>query len=144
MIPVSIQHVTQPSKHSCMAACLAMVTGLPVEYVRQRLPEPANADECTRFLAHHQVRTELLREDQLWAGHLYIISLCSLNLPGQLHAAVLDWRDEQAPALYDPNFGREGKLTVSLDDFMQGRVGWSAPIRLTDCCELPILEPAPA
>lgn len=139
MLADPIVQQTQPHPHSCMATCAAMIVGLPAEVVENHIRIPANTDEAINFLTHHRLRCTEVRDNECRQGFVYLVSVASLNMPGKLHAVVLDWRGE-APLIFDPNVGREGRLCVTPEAFMKGDVGWFQPVRIIDC---ELLEKSP-
>lgn len=132
MIPKQIELVRQPTPSSCSHACVAMVTGLDVNDVRAALPEPAGPDHYVQFLCRQQIHVGSPAE-KLHYGSVYLLTMASKNLLGKMHLVVLDLRDEQAPKLFDPVDGVEGREPATLDEFMDGRLGWAHGNALTDC-----------
>lgn len=119
-IPNPIKHVCQPDNISCTSACLAMLTGIPIQQILnefhigwtqgkqitpiQYLTEKRDAGESDVVMDLH-----LTYGDTLWPGGVYLLTVPSLNTVGHFHHIVFDWRDDENPLVLDPNQGRSGK-----------------------------------
>ncbi len=132
MIPRDIGLVRQPTSNSCSHACVAMVTGLEIDEVLQAMPAPAGPEHYVQFLCRQQIHVGPPAE-KLHFGAVYLLTMASKNLLGKMHLVVLDLRDEQAPKLFDPVDGVEGREAATLAEFMDGRLGWAHGNALTDC-----------
>jgi len=119
---IEVEHVQQPTAHTCVHACLAMVTGLPVEHYIERFGDDGTGlgyTETTLGLIESKV---LQTPIPLGAPHpfplygAYVISAPSLNLPGRMHSLVVTSDRETGYKIYDPNRGRKGKKHYKVDD----------------------------
>lgn len=107
-------HVTQPTGLTCTSACLAMITFKPVQDVVLEFDAAYNAHDTTpaeylESLGYHPKRYYTDSFNELEPGHIYLLTVPSVNLNGLLHHVVLDFRDELDPVVLDPSRGREGK-----------------------------------
>lgn len=135
MLKPEIELVRQPSPNTCVHACLAMVTGLPVAQIVDELPAPAGPEHYNAWLVRHSIRagdpTELMLR-----GELYLLSVASRNLLGKLHMIVADLRHDYGSTglrIWDPVDGVEGKTAWTTEDWEAGLVSWAHGIRLVDC-----------
>lgn len=133
MLAKKIKHIQQPSLLSCMATCMAMVTGLDINEVLKYVRVPCHVEELAVFLTHHQIWCKELEAGEDYSHGLFIVIVSSLNHPGGAHAVVVDYRDMKYPKLYDPNKGKKGKKIVTLKKLMSGEITEITSIRLTDC-----------
>lgn len=106
-----IKHQTQPIPTGCVMTCLAMLLGRPV------------LELCERYHVHYYIKQnfeifDMLEEEgieyrRVLSGciarmdpyGLYWLAVPSLNLPGQMHAVLVDYRDPTRPQCYDPAKG---------------------------------------
>jgi hypothetical protein len=125
MIP-KIRLVNQIDYTTCTQACLAMITGLEIEHVLEKLPQKPQGthdEEAVAFLSLHNIGT--IEDAQFFANSLYLVSVPSLHYPNRFHHIVVDMRgwDETrryAP-VYDPQEGREGKELWKFGDIWSDR-----------------------
>ncbi|QEA10999.1 hypothetical protein [Vibrio phage vB_VpS_CA8] len=99
-----IDHITQPCGRSCQSACLAMLTGQPVE----KLIERHHADLETGNRRFHEVceRYGVVVEtpddlENIFAGSIYVL-IVSSGLLTELHMIIVDARDAENIRVYDP------------------------------------------
>jgi hypothetical protein len=126
--PISVSFVQQPTPHSCVHACLSMITGIPVESLIERFGDNGLnwAQEVT-----------VLVENKIWphrnidAGPhpfplegVYLATVPSLNIAGRSHRVVIDARSE-GYTLYDPNKGRHGRSVYESAGIMTGDISIS-------------------
>lgn len=116
-----LQHQIQPTWNSCASTCVAMLLGRPVQDVVNELHDAYMADVCAlpHYLHRHGVKfkpavsdggaPDGYVENRIEFGHLYLLTVPSLNMDATLHFILLDARDDKAVATLDPNMGREGK-----------------------------------
>lgn len=86
-----------------------MITGRPVDYVRQLLGDtPTTSAQI--LVALHLCGAIGLPQlgDGVCVGSMYIATVPSLNIKGSLHNVLVDVRDSYL-TVYDPNVDREGK-----------------------------------
>lgn len=107
---ISVEQLQQPGATSCVLTCVAMVTGVPIETYIARFGEGPQSSE---------VEISALIESGIFpmaiphggphpfplAG-VYLVSVPSLNLFGQLHRVVVE-ASRQTYLVYDPNAGRK-------------------------------------
>lgn len=115
-----IAHQMQPTPVCCTATCIAMAVGIPVGELGVPLDQAFGLLDFGVWLADRQVWLRYLdRGERFRPGHLYLLSVRSLNNIGGDHAVLLDTRDcscEPPDAGWcqhwrtlDPNEGIEGK-----------------------------------
>jgi hypothetical protein len=109
-----IVHQTMVLKKGCMSACLAMLTDQPVDRVTKEFHNSYyHMKEITpeQYLTKHGVETYYeersadVPSGYIKHGHIYLLSMPSLNGINETHAIVLDMRGE-VPLVYDPCKGR--------------------------------------
>lgn len=112
----------QPDSHNCVTACIAMIVDRSVDELIEELdtlkssiPEGQvnNWDVEDRF-AHAQFYSKFAAENivyfghrprEIKQGHVYMLTVPGINIPGNFHSVVLDWTDEH-PVILDPSKGR--------------------------------------
>lgn len=123
MIAKEIRQQTQPTSCSCVATCIAMAIGVPVQEIGISLDRGSTFDDWGVWLARRGVwmrrgiRIDLYGEP-FHNGSVYLIGTHSLNIVNSEHAVLLDTRGprKEGPNFnersgwkcFDPNFGREG------------------------------------
>lgn len=119
IIPTPIVHQQQPTKVSCVATCLAMVLGVPVEskllksfqslYERGfttpylYLKDGFNITNMRRCYTDEVLGAE--------ARSVYLALVPHLNLAYQLHAVILDCRGDSV-VIFDPNYGKLDSVSL--------------------------------
>lgn len=106
-----IQHVQQPTNNSCVSACIAMVTGMPIEQVMEEFHDKYCTHEIDvyNYLVQKGFLVRIANSvDLIMENRLYIVHVASVNAPAVLHEIVVDTRNEDL-VVYDPNDGKEGK-----------------------------------
>lgn len=118
---IRVKHVTQPTRYSCVHACLSMVTGVPVMELIERLGEGGlGSDDEAMILTENGILPICLPD---FTPHLmpyvgtYFATVPSINLEGTNHLVVVSLEDDKW-VLYDPNEGREGRKSYPRDSFM--------------------------
>lgn len=136
MIPKIIQHVQQVDKKSCVHACIAMVTGNPIEDILSAFPRPGTMSNVGIYLAKNGIwmipRSSVTPMNY---GFVYIIDTPSRNHLGLVHSIVLDLRDSDTPLCFDPQKGREGKEFYTVEGFFTEEdepTCWSSHFQLED------------
>ena len=107
-----IKFVQQPGDFGCGIACVAMVTDRgyeEAEYLVLNKEAGMFDEQVEMLLGRLKYYGETGKVSQAPPGGLYMLVVPSLNIKGGSHYIVLDYRDEDAPKIYDPNKGREGK-----------------------------------
>ena len=107
MSRIKVQLIKQPTKHSCVHACLSMVTGIPVINILERFGE--------RALDTHRELTVLTEmgicpvplpnstEPLMTLGNVFFVTVPSLNLVGRNHAIVVETSNDGDVIVYDPS-----------------------------------------
>lgn len=121
-LAAEIKHQQQPTACSCLATCIAMAIGEPVEKLGIRLDRPFGPRHYGVWLAERgiwmrpMVRADT-RGELFMPGTVYLLCVRSLNMVNSDHAVLLDTRGERAGAgfaersnfrFFDPNEGRPG------------------------------------
>lgn len=107
----------QPTGDSCASTCCAMILGIPAQQIVDEFHARFTAYEMDEqeYLAEHCVVIEPVAKR--WApvesGHVYMLTVPSLNNNGMFHAILLDYRDHTNPIVYDP--APEGRPRYSLN-----------------------------
>jgi hypothetical protein len=123
---IKIKHVTQPTPHSCVHACLSMVTGLSVHDLIARFSDddgldyPKTATVLTE-MGIMPVSMPAITPHTMPICGAYFVSVPSLNLPGRSHQVVVNLEGEKW-VLYDPNDGYDGRKFYARDSMMTGEV----------------------
>lgn len=122
MKQIKVTPVQQPTSVTCVHACLAMVTGIPVDDLVERFGDHGiGFDEKATVLVENgiwPVNTTFQPHPFSPCG-VYIVGTCSLNLPGKMHCVVVEALPD-GYKVHDPNTGREGKAAYTDDDVMSG------------------------
>lgn len=111
----TLTHQQQPTKNSCVSTCLAMLLDVPAQQVVDEFHDKYYVTQEQlphEYLAAKGISTKpgISTELSLYPGKLYLVAAASLNLEGQMHEIIVDFRDEEKPLLVlDPNMGKEGK-----------------------------------
>ena len=112
-----ITFVQQPTRNSCVSACLSMVTGIDVITVINQFHSDYHDRETTiyDYLDYHGVEylvpdIRSAGRDHLYENNTYMITVPSLNRKGGLHAIVASVDANGALEVFDPQKGRSGVL----------------------------------
>ena len=109
-----IELVQQPTDHTCVAACLSMITGIPVNLVIEEVGEKSGLREEQLFLLRSGFGSEITFN--IDTPNLFIATVVSINIHG-LHAVLIDNRDWDY-TVYDPNQGRQDKKIITLENMV--------------------------
>jgi hypothetical protein len=113
-----VQHIVQINDRSCVAACLAMITGRSSKEVFDEFHD-SYINGKTRlcdYLEKHSIPFELKTiRDHVRPGTVYLLSVPSLNIRGGMHQVVLDTRGDIC-VVYDPAKGKEDKFYYVYDN----------------------------
>ena len=114
MSMVEMQHVRQLTDVDCGMACLAMVSGIPIERLAERFESERGMSkrELCDALRDIGVPHRVSLYNELNFGSAYIATVVSLNNPNGMHWVVLDFRCWRK-LVYDPREGCEGKRFYS-------------------------------
>lgn len=118
---IVVNHVMQPSPHTCGHACLAMVTGLDVQSIIARFGEAGINDDIEAIvLTESGIYPVAIPETAFMPAlpfhGVYFATVPSLNIPGGAHRLVIEANPDEAEfEVHDPNAGREGKLFYPLN-----------------------------
>ena len=107
---IEIEHQQQPNPVTCTSACIAMLTGIPVNKIADVFHPAYSRQEITpcEYLESRGLKVKrLYTDDQPMPSRLYLVTVPSLNKKGTLHHIIVDWRD--VCDVYDPNKGIKGK-----------------------------------
>lgn len=108
-----IKHQKQPCPTSCMSACVAMVAGLPAGTVRRLMHDRYR----NKGMSLRQMLDELsipftefstVDDSRLEFVGAYLCTMPSLNIPGGIHAVVIEVTGTTHHVL-DPNRGRKDR-----------------------------------
>jgi len=99
-----IHFVKQPDEFSCVAACVAMVSGAPVNDILKLFPDSKGWSKKEELEALETLGCKSMQEEfnQLHFGFTYIATAPSLNIEGGMHCIVIDATGEGDPVVYDP------------------------------------------
>lgn len=117
-----IIHQMQPTGSSCICACVAMLTGKPVEEVVDKYHVHFFNNQSITLrdiLEEEQFTVERGSEsagDLLAPGHVYLLTVPSLNLVGLFHEIIVDYREAMDVKVFDPAQGRKGARFYTLDN----------------------------
>lgn len=107
-----IQHQQQPTKNTCMSACLAMVAGQPVSDVVAMWHDKFHdkTDWLDDALDHYKIPYFYgsQRKAELLYGFIYFLTVPSLNIEGGLHQILVALTAERGIEVFDPCMGRTG------------------------------------
>uniref|UniRef100_A0AAU8GEL9 Peptidase C39 domain-containing protein n=1 Tax=Salmonella phage vB_SEnST11_KE23 TaxID=3161174 RepID=A0AAU8GEL9_9CAUD len=106
-----IKHLTQPTKDSCMATCLAMVIGISAEEALKMYHTDLQLykiwfDDVLEKL-HIPYYYGSPRSSRISGNVLCFATVASLNMPGMLHQILIQSVDGEL-TVYDPAKGRSG------------------------------------
>lgn len=100
----------QTIHNGCVCACIAMLSGRPVEEVTKDYHHLlwGGGFRTSELLTREQIPFVVLgtEDNSVWAGRVYLACVPSLNLPGSFHAILIDARSGEMEVL-DP--AEEGK-----------------------------------
>lgn len=128
-VPEKITLVNQDDNKSCSMACIAMVTGKPLDLVRGQLLSNCgltpgmDSMEILKGLSYYQVLgVPVPFTEKLYLGDIYILTVKSKNegkeFCNAFHHIVGDFRSGEAE-IYDPQNGRNEKEYYTEDDYYQ-------------------------
>ena len=128
-----IVHQTQPTSNTCVCTCLAILLGKPAQEVIDKWH--------ARYYTQQEVMLDILEEEgfavechysagraTLLPGFAYLLTVPSLNLEGQMHQVIVDWRDAAVgPVCLDPAKGLPDRKYYTLsedewDDVVEARL----------------------
>jgi hypothetical protein len=132
-----IKLVKQPTNDTCVAACLSMVTGVPVqeiidEFKCLNIHPPYKEQDFLPFLVRKNI-LPILTSFLCWSAYMpRTINLCcgpSLNNTGGMHAYLILCRGDNWFNVLDPSNGDK----VTHEDFITGKLLPERVIQLRDC-----------
>lgn len=106
-----IKHLTQPTKDSCMATCLAMVIGISAEEALKMYHADLQSykiwfdDVLENYRIPYYYGSP--RSSRISGNVLCFATVASLNMPGMLHQILIQNVDGKF-TVYDPAKGRTG------------------------------------
>lgn len=109
---VMLQHQMQPTFNTCMATCVAMVAGQPVDEVVERWHQKFHdkTDWLDDALDYYKIPYFYgsQRKAELLYGFIYFLTVPSLNIKGGLHQILMSLTAERGIEVFDPAMGRPG------------------------------------
>lgn len=109
---IEINLVNQINDETCMSACLAMLTGIPIEQVIKEFHADYFRGKVT---AYEYLKQKGIGSRKFWVeerglswGCLYLLAVPSLNKKGILHS-ILAQTTSDGLQIFDPQQGRYGK-----------------------------------
>jgi len=134
---LGIKFVQQPTSKTCVHACLAMVTGQPVQDIVLRFGDRGiGAEEEVAFLTENgllPVPMNRYAKNYFSETGLYLITAPSLNLLGKTHRLVVVIDNNWDFTILDPNAGRKGKKYYSRNGFFTKRgISYSDVVHLVE------------
>lgn len=132
---VLIYPVQQPTDVTCSHACLAMVTGLPIERLVDRFGDRSLRDEdeatiLTELGILPVPMSPYMLENPMPLAGVYFLTTPSLNRPGDMHRVVAHYAHEEGWTVFDPNEGRDGKQYWGRNALQVGPFNFCEPIYL--------------
>lgn len=112
-LAANVAHQRQPTDKSCLATCVAMAVGVPVDALGLPVNRPLNLEDVGPWLAERGVWLRLCGRHETFRDGLYLVGVLSLNDMHELHSVLVDCRGG-AFNLYDPNAGNEGKRAYTI------------------------------
>lgn len=107
-----LQHQMQPTFNTCMATCVAMVAGQPVDEVVERWHQKFHdkTDWLDDALDYYKIPYFYgsQRKAELLYGFIYFLTVPSLNIKGGLHQILMSLTAERGIEVFDPAMGRPG------------------------------------
>jgi len=112
-VQYEINLVNQTCNNDCVAACISMALGIPIEEIKDGakmigLGFPMTPFDATKLLCYFGVLGVRQQSDTLYSGNLYKIGVPSKNTQGGLHSILIDLRNGRN-YVFDPQQGVEGK-----------------------------------
>ena len=112
MSKIRIQHVRQPTRDTCVHACLSMVTGIPVDDLVERFGDTGCSNEISATVLCEMGILPILLPNVVTplflVGNVFFLTVPSLNTVGGAHCVVVAAHNDGPPTLYDPNEGVVG------------------------------------
>lgn len=121
---VKLELKEQPCSHSCLSACLAMLTGQDVVKVRDEFHEGHMQSSVLHnpfvyvTAAGFGAKLPSPFGHYIYWEHVTLLSVPSINIPKVMHAVVFDGRDSNNPKLYDPST----KKKYEVEDFVDPEI----------------------
>jgi len=106
----------QPTPQTCTHASLAMVAGVTVEDVIEKVgPQPLGHELLEELFNFYHLKHEYIHGYSIDVGSVYIVDVPSLQTKATLHKIVLDLRGTDAPVLvYDPMLSQGEAYTIEM------------------------------
>lgn len=117
-----ITHQSQPTSTSCVATCVAMLSGLSAASVHGMFTEGYLAGTCSvsYMLANVGIQCEVLTCDRvstLNVGEVYLAIVPSVNMPGFNHMVIIDCHTNDGfMMVWDPAKGTGKRYYVPRGD----------------------------
>jgi hypothetical protein len=121
-----IKHVTQPSALTCVQACWAMVSDLPIENIIKEMGDKGLSCSDEYELA---LKTGIFFNQCTWPNLMpnfyHLVTVPSLNLVGVNHRIVLYYDEPKAKmVVFDPNVGRQGVKAYTSENLKSWSEVW--------------------
>lgn len=103
------RHVRQMNDMSCAHACIAMATGIELDYVWSKAPQRLDIHrtiQLLEFYGQHITRLDAPND-------LCLLTVPSLNELGRNHMVMMDCKD--GFEVFDPNMGRPHKKWYTME-----------------------------
>lgn len=116
-----------PNSKECVIACIAMVSEIPIEELRDKyghIENGINSFEEISFMHYLGIDFCLYSVPCMMWGRVYLITVPSLNCDGGSHRIVADLRTRNYIKLLDPNYGQED---------IDGRASYDINKNYVDC-----------
>lgn len=137
-----IELINQVNDKTCVAACLAMVTGKTLgavvnEMYKAGFKPPYGEHEYCPYLVRNNILPEVYQSATAarfsWETVNLVIT-ASKNLVAKTHLIVLVYGEADGGVkVFDPQQGREGKDHYTIEEWEDAEIPWGKVIELTDC-----------
>lgn len=115
-----ITRVGQEESHDCGAACLSMVTGIPIDDVKEEMQRdralvPYSKSEVARFLTRHNVYMEscdgVMHTNLMEGGVYFCLGIVPNGGEGGYHAVICKVENSEVIILDPSSIAHEIKIT---------------------------------
>lgn len=104
---IQVQMIKQPTKQSCVHACLSMVTGIPVGHIIKRFgSRPLSKNDELIVLTEmgiYPITLPVSVQPLMVLGNIFMVTVPSLNIKGGNHAVVVEVTQDMDINVYDPS-----------------------------------------
>ncbi len=135
-----VTHVVQTTDHNCVAACLAMVTGMSIQWVENQLQEdgykePYCSEAYTRFLVQNDILPERIgyvMNGPILDDSVYLM-ICPSALGSKNAHMIVGVMNHGYMQVLDPNDDLTGEKIYSSVDYEDGNIPVFSYLLLQDC-----------